>query len=67
MEDPVTDKAETGMERQARMIGNLLIEARSNFGVTLPPAIEDALRESEDCESAKAKLAQQCVATDVGD
>ncbi len=63
---PETALSETGMERQARMVGNLLLEARANFGVTLPPAIENALR-SEDCESAKAKLVQPCSIKDVSD
>jgi hypothetical protein len=64
---PETSASETGMERQAIMVANVLLEGRANFGVTLPPAIEEALRKSEDCESAKAKLPQPCSAKDVSD
>jgi hypothetical protein len=38
-----TQQAETGIERQARMIGHLMLEGNANFGISLPTDVEDAL------------------------
>lgn len=52
---------ERRQERQARMVGALLLESHEHFGVTLPPDIEDALAKDSQEISEKtsgAKLPQ---------
>ena len=40
-----TTPSETGQERQARMVGCVLLGANRNFGVRLPEGVEKALAE----------------------
>ena len=55
MMTPGLTEAETGIERQARMIGHLMLEGNATFGMALPTNLEDAsARESgEATQSAK--------------
>jgi hypothetical protein len=48
-----TTPAETGDERQARMIGAVILESHRNFGVELTPDMENAL--AKDAESQEPK------------
>jgi hypothetical protein len=55
-----TPRAESGEERQARMLAAVLLEGRKNYGVELPEGFDAAVardsQESQDEESAQPKL-----------
>jgi hypothetical protein len=43
MQLPETTASESGYERQARLVAAVMLEARDQMGVELPPEIEKAL------------------------
>jgi hypothetical protein len=61
MQLPATTASESGYERQARLVTAVLLEARDQMGVELPPEIEEVLaNDARECanaaKSSEAKL-----------
>ena len=61
MQLPETTASESGYERQARLVTAVLLEARDQMGVELPPEIEEVLaNDARECanaaKSSEAKL-----------
>jgi hypothetical protein len=64
---PETTASETGHERQARLVANVLLEGHKNLGVNLPPEIEKALaKDSQDCDCAGVEAGQPRPFKDAG-
>ena len=49
--------ADAGYERQIQMVSAVLLESHKNFGVDLPPGVEEAL--AKDAETQDAKTSQR--------
>jgi hypothetical protein len=56
---PAPTEAETGLERQARMIGAVLLEGCANYGLDLPPDVEAALAKDPEWQEAKKSQTKQ--------
>jgi hypothetical protein len=55
---PAPTEAETGLERQLRMVAAVLLEGHKNLGVDLPPDVEAALAEDARQNSEATKMSQ---------
>jgi hypothetical protein len=60
MQLPEKTASESGIERQARLVAAVLLEARDRMGVKLPPEAEEALaNDARECaEAAKTSGAR---------